>query len=44
MTPHMGRHSYKVKPLCDATSPRIVLRIDHLNAMNAWESKRTPGR
>jgi hypothetical protein len=39
----MGWLSHQVKPLHEATCPRIILSIIHLNAKNAQELKRTPG-
>jgi hypothetical protein len=40
----VGRLSHYVKPLHEATSPRIILGIVHLSAKNAREPKRTSGR
>jgi hypothetical protein len=40
----VGRLSHQVKPLREATSPRIISGIVHLSAKNAWKPKRTPGR
>jgi hypothetical protein len=39
----VGRLSRQVKPHREATSPKIILGADHLDAKNAQEPKRTPG-
>jgi hypothetical protein len=37
--PYMGRLSHHVKPLCEATSTRIILGNIYLNSKSAWELK-----